>query len=150
MMSRLARLRYGAAGADDAGALAALHRTAFPRGWSAQELALLLDEPGSTARAAWRGDTLTGFALGRVAADEAEVLSLVVAETSRRRGTGEQLLSLLEDSCRDKGADAIFLEVSEKNVAAMTLYYRADYRQVGRRPRYYEDGAAALLLRKSL
>lgn len=148
--SRPIRLRHGMAAAKDAGAMADLHRIAFPRGWSAYEIAQILSEPGAAAPAAWHGRDMMGFALGRVAADEAEVLSLAVAKAARRRGLGARLLEGLEDTCRAQGARKIFLEVSEANVPAMTLYYRGDYREVGRRPRYYENGAAALTMRKFL
>lgn len=144
------RLRHGFAGAADAADMAALHRASFPRGWSAQDLAQILSEPGAVAPAAWRGRKLMGFALGRVAADEAEVLSLAVAEQARGRGVGARLLEALEDACRAQGARKIFLEVSERNVPAMTLYYRGDYREIGRRPNYYGDGATAMTMRKFL
>ncbi len=143
-------VRHGAAGPADAPAMAGLHRTAFPRGWSAEELALLLSEPGAAACAVRRGDALLGFALGRTAADEAEILSLVVETRARRRGLGAALLAALETACFEAGARAIFLEVSEANEAAQALYAAAGYREVGRRPRYYEDGAGALTMRKPL
>ena len=130
--------------------MADLHRVAFPRGWSAYEIAQILDEPGAVAPAAWRGRDLMGFALGRVAVDEAEVLSLAVHADARRRGLGALLLEALEDACRGQGARKIFLEVSETNVPAMTLYYRGDYREIGRRPNYYGDGATAMTMRKFL
>jgi ribosomal-protein-alanine N-acetyltransferase len=142
--------RHADARAEDAPAMAALHRGAFPRGWSAAEIASLLTDPGGVGRAVWRGDSLAGFILGRVAADEAEVLSLVVAKSARRRGLGAALLSALEESCRSAGAVSMFLEVAEANIAAQALYHRAGYFQIGRRPAYYEDRSPALTLRKNL
>lgn len=141
-------LRDGSA--EHAEHMSKLHRSAFPRGWSAEEMARLMEEPSGTAVLAWRGKGLLGFAMARAAADEAEVLSIVVSGTARRRGLGAVLLASLEQACRERGVRMLFLEVSERNTGALALYYRADYRQIGRRPRYYEDGAAALTMRKSL
>jgi ribosomal-protein-alanine N-acetyltransferase len=49
-----------------------------------------------------------------------------------------------------RGAVEIFLEVAEPNAAARALYACAGAREVGRRPRYYADGADALVLRIDL
>ena len=51
---------------------------------------------------------------------------------------------------RARGVATIFLDVSERNVPARHLYERAGYREVGRRRRYYADGADALLMRLDL
>jgi ribosomal-protein-alanine N-acetyltransferase len=44
----------------------------------------------------------------------------------------------------------MFLEVSERNAAARALYAAAGFAEVGRRRRYYADGADALVLRRDL
>jgi ribosomal-protein-alanine N-acetyltransferase len=46
-----------------------------------------------------------------------------------------------------RGAQEIFLEVAESNAAARALYAKARAQEVGRRRRYYADGADALVLR---
>ena len=49
---------------------------------------------------------------------------------------------------------AVFLEVDERNEPARRLYQRAGFREVGRRPGYYQQGreqpATALVLRRDL
>ena len=50
-------------------------------------------------------------------------------------------------------ARAVFLEVDEGNQPARRLYQRAGFREVGRRPGYYQHGnhaATALVLRRDL
>jgi ribosomal protein S18 acetylase RimI-like enzyme len=44
----------------------------------------------------------------------------------------------------------MFLEVDMGNFAAQALYRRLGFVQVGRRPRYYANGADALVLRADL
>jgi ribosomal-protein-alanine N-acetyltransferase len=133
-------------------ALAALHARCFdqaPRPWTAAEFAALLAERGAIL--ALRPQ---GFALGRVAADEAELLTIAVAPEARRRGLGRALAASFEASARDLGAVAAYLEVAETNAAARALYAGLGWRVAGRRPGYYtrRDGPpiAALVLRKAL
>jgi ribosomal-protein-alanine N-acetyltransferase len=132
--------------------LAALHARCFahaPRPWSASEFASLLTSP--TAIAVLRPH---GFAIGRIAGTEAELLTIAVEPAARRRGLGAALVEAYEYEAGARDADASFLEVAETNDAARALYARLGYAPVGRRPGYYVvSGAppvAAQILRKSL
>lgn len=88
------------------------------------------------------------FAIGWNVLGELHVLQVGVDPSLRRAGTGRRLMGELER--RAVGAEAAWLEVRVDNVAAIGLYMALDYRAVGRRPRYYNDGCDALLLRKAL
>ena len=146
------------ASARDAAAFAALHAAAFRRGWSEDEFErLLLDRNVIAHRAVigtLAGRTLAGFILSRLAAGEAEILSVAVASTRRGRGLSRKLLDLHLRRLAGLGATAVFLEVDEDNVPARRLYARARFRDVGRRPAYYARAAAApanaLVLRRVL
>jgi [ribosomal protein S18]-alanine N-acetyltransferase len=91
-----------------------------------------------------------GFALGRVAANEAEVLTLAVRPAARRAGAGQALMRALMAQAARRGAGAMFLEVAAGNAAARALYAGLGAAEVGRRRRYYPDGADALVLRLAL
>jgi [ribosomal protein S18]-alanine N-acetyltransferase len=133
-------------------ALAAIHARCFdaaPRPWSAEEFAALLALE-TTILAKWSG----GFALGRVAGPEGELMTLAVLPEARRQGLGRALLADLEAQARMRGAVELFLEVAETNLPARTLYATAGYASAGFRRDYYAPrGAskvAALVLRKAL
>lgn len=132
----------------DAPALAALHAAAFPpaQAWGANAIALLLAMPG--AFGVWRDGA--GLVLARMAATEAEILTIAVAPETRRRGHGAALLGEATAVARARGAAAMFLEVAADNAAALALYAREGFVEVGRRRRYYADGADALVLRRDL
>jgi ribosomal-protein-alanine N-acetyltransferase len=76
--------------------------------------------------------------LGRVAADECELLSIGVAGDYRGRGIGARLFDAAIVWAAAHGARKLFLEVAEGNAAALRLYARRGLVQVGRRAEYYE------------
>ena len=127
--------------------MAALHEAAFPPGerWGADAMALQLGMPGA---AGWLQGA-DGFVLFRVAADEAEILTLAVRPDQRRRGIGRALLDAAAESAARSGARSLFLEVAEDNEPASRLYTSAGFQEVGRRPRYYPGGRNALVLQLS-
>lgn len=145
-------------------ALARIHAVAFAgegRAWSGPELLALLNEPAVGLRLAHSerheaGDRLApaGFALYRVAADEAELLTVSVVPAARRAGLGRALVAAAEEGARRAGARRMFLEVGAANAAARALYAGTGYAEVGRRKGYYQrpDGSRddALVLAKAL
>jgi ribosomal-protein-alanine N-acetyltransferase len=137
-----------AAGPGDVPALAALHAAAFEAAerWDAAAIATLLGLPGTFGLHI----PGAGFILARVAADEAEILTLAVIPQARRRGHAGTLLAGAMAGALLRGAAAMFLEVSERNTAARGLYAGAGFAEAGRRRRYYADGADALVLRRAL
>ncbi len=160
MMRFLARLFPGAAARiedaypRDAAAMARLHAASFRRGWSEEEFSQLLADRAVLAHKAVRSGVLTGFILSRVAAGEAEILSVAVARRAQGRGIAGQLLAAHLGRVAGMGADALFLEVDEGNEPARRLYARAGFREVGRRAGYYQDAlgrhSTALVLRRDL
>ncbi len=128
--------------------LAEIHATAFPLGekWSEGAFATHLALPGVFGCIAEPG----GMILARVAADEAEVLTLAVAPEARRRGMGRALLQAAETEAAHRGATAMFLEVAANNRPAQALYAAAGYTEIGRRCRYYPNGDDALVMRRAL
>jgi ribosomal-protein-alanine N-acetyltransferase len=134
----------------DAAALAGLHAASFNRGWSEQEFEQLLTDRNVVADRAAIGRRRVGFILSRRAADEAEILSVAVARAQRGRGLARRLLDLHLRRLAGLGTRAVFLEVDADNTPARKLYARAGFHEVGRRPGYYSQGNAALVLRRDL
>ena len=141
-----------AADARDARALAGLHAASFHRGWSDGEFEALLIDRNVVAHRAMVGRRLAGFIVSRIAADEAEILSIAVAASRRGKGLARQLLDLNLRRLAGLGARTVFLEVDEANEPARRLYRRAGFREVGRREGYYSagKGSTALILRRDL
>ncbi len=97
--------------------------------------------------------TLTGFALGRVVLDEAELLTIAVAKHTRRQGLGRKCLTDFEAEAARLGARLAHLEVAATNEAALALYSKAGWQQTGMRRAYYkspEGRIDAILMQKTL
>ncbi|XBQ17231.1 MAG: GNAT family N-acetyltransferase [Oceanicaulis sp.] len=137
-------------GAEAAGLCAQLHAGGFDPGWSEAEMAGLLGSTGVEALILSEVETPLAVALIRTIAGESELLTIAVPEARRGEGLGARLLAACLDQARARGAEAMFLEVSEANAPARALYLRAGFIEVGRRPRYYRDGSDAALMRLAL
>jgi ribosomal-protein-alanine N-acetyltransferase len=156
MMNFLARLfgrgepAFSEVRPGDAAAIATVHGASFQRGWGEDEVHRLLLEQSVVAHRAMRGRTLIGFILSRLAAGEAEILSVAIAPAWRGRALARPLLILHLRRLAGLGVRSVFLEVGEDNAPACRLYRRAGFFEVGRRQGYYQSGATALVLRRDL
>jgi len=142
------------AGPRDADAIAKLHAESFRRGWSEDEVELLLGDANVVADRVTIGRNLVGFIMTRWAADEAEILSIAVAPGVRGHALGRKLLQRNLQRLAGLGVRSVFLEVGAENRPALALYDRMGFEQVGKRERYYGSDIAldstALVLRREI
>jgi ribosomal-protein-alanine N-acetyltransferase len=125
--------------------LAALHKIAFPQApWDETAFATLLSHPGTIA---WL-DNRGGFLVLRIAADEAEILT--IGTTVHRQGIATTLLQTAIRHAAEAGATALFLEVATTNHPALALYENQGFHAAGRRKSYYPTGEDALILTRPL
>jgi ribosomal-protein-alanine N-acetyltransferase len=138
----------------DASKLAELHGASFHRGWGEGEFETMLTERNTLVHRLRLGRKIIGFAVSRMAADEAEILSIAVAASHRGRGLSYDLLLTHLGHLAGHGVRVVFLEVEENNQPARRLYARAGFGVAGRRERYYQQAGGeqlnALLMRRDL
>jgi ribosomal-protein-alanine N-acetyltransferase len=138
----------------DTARLAQLHRESFHRGWGEAEFESMLAERNTLLHRLRLGRKTIGFAVSRLAADEAEILSIAIDAGYRGRGLSRDLLLTHLGHLAGRGMRTIFLEVEENNQPARRLYERAGFAVVGRRERYYRQAGGeqlnALLMRRDL
>ncbi|HLG85415.1 MAG TPA: ribosomal protein S18-alanine N-acetyltransferase [Bradyrhizobium sp.] len=138
----------------DAPRLAELHGASFHRGWGEGEFENMLGESNTLLHRLRLGRKIVGFAVARIGADEAEILSIAVDPRYRGQGLSRNLLLTHLGHLAGRGVRTIFLEVEENNRPALSLYKRAGFTVVGRRERYYQEPGGeqlnALLMRRDL
>ena len=93
---------------------------------------------------------VVGHAVASMAGDIAELQRIAVDETRRRSGIAAALLDGVVGAARRTEADRLLLEVREDNRGALAFYARQGFVEIDRRPRYYADGATAVVLRLGL
>ena len=91
---------------------------------------------------------VVGHAVTSLAGDIAELQRISVTPAARRTGVASALLAA--SVALAEGADRMLLEVRADNTGALGFYAANGFVEVDRRPKYYRDGATAVVLRLPL
>jgi ribosomal-protein-alanine N-acetyltransferase len=106
-----------------------------------------------SCRVAEIGVVTVGYGILSVAAGEAHLLNLCVADAYRCRGIGRRLLVHLLLAAGQAGAREAFLEARPSNTSAIRLYQSLGFTQIGMRRGYYQavDGREdAIVLKRRI
>lgn len=124
--------------------LSNLHKKCFPnKPWSADDFRDLKKSGCEIIM------SQNGFIVYRIAADEAEIITIGVNPEMRRNGIASAMIGIIEKSVKNQGVIKIFLEVASTNEPAKKLYETCGFKTVGTRPKYY-DGVDAILMSKDI
>ncbi|KAF2992778.1 GNAT family N-acetyltransferase [Methylocystis sp. MJC1] len=127
-------------GAERAEECEALHGASFAFGWSKIDFESYLTDPNVIADGAVTEglrSRLGGFILSRLLPPDSEVLTFAVDPARRSVGLGRRILDKHLENLERGGARLVFLEVADDNEAALKLYYRFGFKEIGRRQNYY-------------
>jgi ribosomal-protein-alanine N-acetyltransferase len=138
------------AGLADVTAIWAIEQLSFPTPWSRWSFLLELGQrnsytlvAGPPAPQPWQ---TWGYLIFWVVLEEMHILNLAVHPDYRRRGIARRLLAQGLARARTLGAELAWLEVRPSNRAARALYQSFGFKEVGRRPHYYDDTKEDALL----
>lgn len=83
--------------------------------------------------------SVVGFLIARHVSPEWELENIVVSHETRGQGIGTRLMQELLTHAQQTNSKAVFLEVRESNIAAISLYLKLGFQQTGRRKSYYSN-----------
>lgn len=126
---------------DDALLLSQLHAKIFSQPWDHQTFQTLLKKSTTHGFLIYRlkskKSLAVGFIILQYVSPEVEILSFGILPQEKKQGFGWQLLNHSLQQLRQKGAKDFFLEVDENNKAAIQLYKKFGFCEIGRRENYY-------------
>jgi ribosomal-protein-alanine N-acetyltransferase len=85
------------------------------------------------------GDEVAGYAGMWKILDEGHITNIAVSPRYRRKGLGSLLLNKLIEIAEENKIKVLMLEVRKSNEAAIGLYVKKGFEQVGLRRNYYAD-----------
>lgn len=84
-------------------------------------------------------NSLAGYIVARMGADELHINNVAVRDEYRRRGIGQDLLDRIMEQGRRLRTPVAFLELRAGNSAALALYEKCGFKVTARRRNYYSD-----------
>ena len=117
-----------------------LEKLCFSRPWSRRMLAEELENQCAAFLVAEDGVSgkVLGYAGLLVMADEGYITNVAVFPEYRRSGVAAKLIEVFENFARGNRLAFLTLEVRPSNAAAIALYRRFGFQEVGRRKNYYD------------
>lgn len=86
-----------------------------------------------------RPELVVGFVGVWMMPDEAHIVTIATRDSHRRQGIGERLLIAAIELAQERAQPLVTLEVRVSNEAAIRMYEKYGFIEVGRRKRYYSD-----------
>lgn len=95
---------------------------------------------------------MAGFIIWHTIIDISDVITLCIHPIYRRHGLASLLIEnmIMRLSQHHQQYHHIFLEVSQKNIAAIALYQKNLFEPINVRKNYYSDGEDAIIMRKTI
>ena len=145
-------IRFRPMAEADLAAVVALERSSQYTPWTEGNFRDAL-AAGNLCLVATLEQRVAGLAVLRMAAGEAELLTMAIRPELRRRGLGRRLLAEVVTRAADYGADVMWLDVRVSNAAAIALYRAAGFVEIGRRKDYYRTATGredAMMMRLAM
>jgi ribosomal-protein-alanine N-acetyltransferase len=91
---------------------------------------------------------LVGFSLLEISFVDsfAHLLKIIIDPEKRQSGLGHSLLQESITILQERGIKSFFLEVEEKNLAAIKLYERAGFKIIHKKKQFYSNGSNAIIM----
>lgn len=125
---------------EDVPAAHELDTLSFTLPWPERSLRFeVTDNLAARCWAAELDNCLVGMLVLWMIVDEAHIATIATRPDFRRQGIAKRLLVEALKSAYNEGAQTALLEVRAGNKAALKMYAKFGFEEVGRRKRYYKD-----------
>ena len=114
-----------------------LEQEIFPDPWSRSAFSDIFAEDSWGALAVECDRLIVGYACYLVVAEECHLANIAVRPAYRRKSVARRMLERILQVARNKGCDAIFLEVRVSNQQAISFYRKCGFIELYLRPGYY-------------
>ncbi len=114
--------------------------------WKIEILEKELENPLSEYIVAICDEEIVGFAGIWKPIDEAHITNIVTRIDKRQNNIGTKMLEELIEISKKENLKCVTLEVNEHNKSAINLYKKFDFKEVGRRKRYYNNTDDAIIM----
>lgn len=133
---------------DDISDIANIEKECFSCPWSQNAIQESMNA-GTSFYVARSKNSVSGYMGVSKIAGEGYVTNIAVLPTYRRQGIGKALLEYVLNDCKNE-LEFISLEVRVSNTAAISLYKKLGFVEVGKRKRFYTNPAEdALIMTKN-
>lgn len=132
---------------NDAAKIAEMERECFEHPWSEKTIKhdIEFNERERMLVAIMNGEII-GYVEIIVVMDECDITRVCIKPEYRGRHIASSMLETILWKTEDEGVKMHTLEVRESNYAALGLYQKLGFSENGRRPNYYDNGEAAILM----
>ena len=123
----------------DADSVYRIENQAFFEPWSKKSLLKELESNSFLSHYVYEYEgRVVGFYIASHVLDEVEIFTIAVDSAYQKMGIGKAMLAHLIDISKKRNDKEIWLEVSTKNIAAINLYRKFDFKIMGIRKNYYQ------------
>lgn len=124
--------------------------TEFDEFWNAEVLEKELENPLSTYIVAISDKQVVGYAGLWQPLDEGHITNIVTRLNKRGNKVATKMLEELIEIAKARSLNCVTLEVNVHNEIAINLYKKYDFKEVGKRPKYYNNIDDALIMTKEI
>lgn len=120
--------------------------TEFDEFWNANVLEKELENPLSDYIVAINENEVVGYAGLWQPCDEGHITNIVTKLDKRGNKIASKMLEELIELAKRKNLKSVTLEVNVHNEIAINLYKKYDFKEIGKRPKYYYNSDDALIM----
>lgn len=124
----------------------AIFKDSIKSSWSIDELQKEFYNELALYLVATLNEKVIGFCGAWLVYDEAQITNTAVSKEYRNNKVAFKIFNELIKIVKEKDKDSIFLEVRESNNAALNFYKKLNFKEIGKRKKFYSDGETAILM----